>query len=78
MCKVEAVLIIAASLLAANGFCKYQLNSEKEVGHHSEIKSESPCEKDYNNYCLNGSECYSLVDEDIVAFSCTWLYGGQQ
>ena len=44
MCEIKTVLIVAALLLAATGFCIYQLNSEKKVGHHSEIKSESPCE----------------------------------
>ena len=44
MCEIKTVFIVAALLLAATGFCIYQVNSEKKVGHHSEIKSESPCE----------------------------------
>ena len=67
MCELKTVISIAALLLEATGFCIYQVNSEKQVGHHSEIKSESPCEKEYKKYCLNGGECYYLVDEDIVA-----------
>ena len=47
MCEIETVLILAALLLAATGFCIYQTNSEKKVGHYSEIKSESPCGKEY-------------------------------
>ena len=47
MYKIKTVLILAASLFAATGFCIYQVHSEKKVGHHSEIKSESPCEKEY-------------------------------
>ena len=47
MCETKTVLIVAGLLLAATGFCIYQVNSEKKVGHHSEIKSESPCEKEY-------------------------------
>ena len=47
MCEIKIVLIVAALLIAAAGFCIYQLNSETKVGHHSEIKSESPCEKEY-------------------------------
>ena len=43
MCEVKSVLIIAALLLAAAGFCIYQANPK--MGHHSEIKSESRCEK---------------------------------
>ena len=72
MCEIKTV-IIAAFLLAATGFCIYQVNSEKKVGHHNEVKSESPCEKEYNKYRLNGGECYYLIDEDIVACNCTWL-----
>ena len=78
MCELKTVLIVAILLLAATGFCMYQANSENNVGHHSKIKSESPCEKDYKKYCLNVGECYYLVDEDIVASNCTWLYGGKR
>ena len=56
MCENKTVLTVPALLLAAIGFCIYQVNSEKKVGHHSEIKSESPCEKEYEKYCLNGGE----------------------
>ena len=45
MCGIEIVFIVAVSHLGAAGFCIYQVNSEKKVGHHSEIKSESPCKK---------------------------------
>ena len=62
MCGTETILI-AATLQIAAGFCVHQVNSEKKVGHHSEIKSESPCEKEYKKYCLNGGECYYLVNE---------------
>ena len=78
MCEIETVLIVAALLLAANGFCINQANSEKKVGLYSEIKSESPSEKEYKKYCMNGGECYYLVDEDIVACNCTWSYGGKR
>ena len=54
MREIKTVLIVAAVLIAATGFCTYQVNSEKKVGHHSEIKSESPCEKKFKKYCLNG------------------------
>ena len=46
MCEVKTVLIATALLLAATGFCIYQVNSTKNVGHHSEIKSENPREKE--------------------------------
>ena len=78
MCEIKKVLIVAALLLAAAGSGIYQAISEKKVGHYSEIKSESPCGKEYKKYCLNGGECYYLVDEDIVGCTCTWLYGGKR
>ena len=77
MCEIKTVLIVAALLLAATGFCICQVNSGKKVGHHSEIKSESPCEKEDKKYYLNGGECYYLVDEDLVACYCLWLHAGK-
>ena len=78
MCENKTVLLVAASLLAATGFCTNQVKSGKKVGQHSEIKSESPCEKEYKKYCMNGGECYYLVDEDKVSCNCTWLCGGKR
>ena len=78
MWEIKAVFIVAVFLLAAAGFHTSQRNSETKVGQHREIKSESPCEKQYKKYCMNGGECYYLVDEDIVAYNCTWLYGGKR
>ena len=78
MCEIKTVLTVAALLLAATGFCIYQVNSEKKLGHHCEIKSESPYEKDYKKYCLNGGECYYLVDEYNVRCNCTRLNGGKR
>ena len=69
MCGIKTVINVAALLLAATGFCIYQVKPKKE--HHSEIKSESPCEKGYKKYCFNGGECFYLVDEDIVACNYT-------
>ena len=78
MCEIKTVIIVAALLLVATGFCVYQVKSEKKVGQHSKIKSESPCEKKYKKYCMNGGECFYLVDEDIAACNCTWMYGGRR
>ena len=78
MCEIKTVLIVAALLITVTGFCIYQTKTEKKVEHHSEIKSEGPCEKEYKKYCLNGGECFCLVDEDIVACNCTWMYGGKR
>ena len=78
MCEIKTVIIVAALLLAVTGLCIYQVETEKKVGHYSEIKSEGPCEKEYKKYCLNGGECFYLVDEDIVACNCTWMYGGKR
>ena len=72
------MLFLAVLLLAATVFRIYQVNSEKKVGHHSEIKTESPCGKQQRKYCLNGGERYYLVGEDIVGWNCTWLYRGQR
>ena len=78
MCEIKTVITVAALLVAATGFCIYQVYSEKKVGHHSEIKSGSPSDKDYKKYCLNVAEYYYLVDEEIVGCNCTWLYGGKR
>ena len=78
MCEMKNVLIAAAVLLAVTGFCIYQVNSDKKVGYHSEIKSESPCEKEYKIYCLIGGERFYLIDEDVVSCNFTWLYGGKR
>ena len=78
MCDIKNVFTIAALLLAKTVFCIYQLKSEKKVAHNSENKTESPCEKEYKNFCLDGGECYYLVDEDIIGCSCTWLFGGKK
>ena len=78
MCEIRTVSIVAVLLLVAAGFYTNQVNSETKVGQHREIKSESPCEKDNKKYCMNGGECYYLVDEDIVACNCRWLYGGKR
>ena len=77
MCEIKTVTIVAALLLAATGFCVYQVKTEKKVGQHSEIKSEIPCENEYKKYCMNEGECYYLSDEVIVGCNCTWLYGGK-
>ena len=79
MCEIKAVVVsILKILLVAASFCIYQAQTEIKVGYHSKIKSQGPCENEYKKYCLNGSECYYLVDEDIVGFNCTWLYGGKR
>ena len=75
MCETKTVLSVAALLIAATGFCIYQVNSGKKLGHHSEIKSESPREKEFKKDCLSGGDCYHLVDEDVVACNCTWFCG---
>ena len=54
MFENKNVIIVATLLLAATGFCICQVNSGKKVGHHSEINSESPREKEYKKSFLNG------------------------
>ena len=65
-------------LLVAATFLVYQAQTEKNVGHHTKIKSQCPCEKEYKKYCLNGGECYCVVDGDFVGCNCTWFYGGKR
>ena len=48
MRESKTVLIVAVLLLAVTGFCIYHVTPR--VGHHSEIKIESPCEKEYKKY----------------------------
>ena len=71
MCEIKTLLTVSALLLAGTGFCIYGVNPKVE--HHSEIMGESPCEKEYKKYYLNGGECYYLVDEDIGGCKCTWF-----
>ena len=48
MCETKGVVVsISLFLLVAASFCIYQVHTEKKVGQHKEIKSESPCEKGY-------------------------------
>ena len=79
MCEIKEVVVsISINLLVAASCCIYQAQTENKVGHHSKIKSQGPCENEYKRYCLNGGECFYLVDEDVVGCNCTWLYGGKR
>ena len=62
MCEIKTVSIVAVLLLIAADFYTYQVNSETKMGQYREIEIESPCQKEYKKYCLNGCECYYLVD----------------
>ena len=77
MCETKANLVsIPLIFMVAASFCIYEAHTVNEVGHHSKVKSQGPCKNEYKKYCLDGAECYYLVDEDIVGCNCTWLYGG--
>ena len=79
MCETKAFLVsISIFLLVAASFCIYQAHLKNKVGHHSKIKSHGPCKNEFKKYCLNGGECYYLVDEVNVGSNCTWLYGGKR
>ena len=79
MCETKAVIVsVSLFLLVAASFGIYQAQTEVKMGHHSKIKSQGPCENECKKYCLNGGECYYLVDEDIVGCNCTWFYGGKR
>ena len=79
MCETKALVVsLSLFLLVSASLCVYQFHTENKVGRHSKIKSQGPCENKYKKYCLNGGECYYLVDENIVGCICTWLYGGKR
>ena len=75
MCDTKTVVVsISIFLLVAANFCIYQAHTGNKVGHHRKTKSQGPCENEYKKYCLNGGECYYLVDEDNAGCNCTWFY----
>ena len=48
MCETKAVVVpISLILLVAASFCISQARTENKVGHHSEIKTQGPCENEY-------------------------------
>ena len=59
MCELKTVSIVAFLLLAAAGFYTYQVISETNVGQHSEIKSEVPCENEYKKSV--GTEAKAII-----------------
>ena len=78
MCEAKAgVVSISIILLLPARFgiyqTLYQTHTENKVGHHSKNKSQGPCQNEYKNYCLNGGQCYYLVDADFLGCNCTWL-----
>ena len=76
MCETKAVVVsISSILLVEANFCIYEAHTENKLGHHSKSIGQGPCENEYKKYCLNGGECYYLVDENIVGCNCTGLYG---
>ena len=79
MCEMKTVLLsVCLILLVTASFCKYWVYPEQNVGQHSEIKIQNRWENGYKKYCLNGGECYHLIDEDIVGCNCTWFYRGKR
>ena len=79
MCETKAVVVLLSIIfLVLASFCIYQAHTENKVEHHSKIKSQAPCENEYKKSCLNGGDCFCLVDEDIVGCNCTWVYGGKR
>ena len=77
MCEIKTVLVcVCLILLLTASFCIYGVSPGKKVGQHSKIEGQVPCEKEYKKYCLNGSECFYLIEEDFVGCNCTRLYRG--
>ena len=70
---MKTVLVsVCIFLLVKASFGMYWVYPEKKVGQYSEIKNQNSCENEYKKYCLNGGECYYLIDEDILGCNCTW------
>ena len=79
MCEMRTVLVsVCLIVLVTASFCMYWVYPENNVGQYSEIKIQNPCENEYKKYCLNGGECYYLIDEDIVGCHCTRFSGGKR
>ena len=57
---------------------KKSVHTDKTMGHHSEMKGQSPCENEYKKFCMEGGDCYSLSDEEFVGSNCTRLFGGKR
>ena len=67
MCEAKAVPVLVSKIfLVEASFCIYQAHTENKVGHRSKIKLHGPCEYEYKKYCLNGGECYYLVEGGLV------------
>ena len=60
------VISLSIVLLVAGKLCIYQAHTKKTVRRHRETKLQGPCKNEQKKFCLNGGECYFLVDEDIV------------
>ena len=78
MCEMKTVLVsVCLIILVTASFWMYWVYPEKNVGQHSEIKIQKLFENEYKKNCLNGGQCYYLIDEAIVRCICTWFYGGK-
>ena len=74
MCEMKTILVfVCLVVLVTASFCMYWVYPEKNVGHYSEIKIQNLCENEYKKYRLNGGEGFSVIDEDIAGWNCTWL-----
>ena len=72
LCETRTDLaLLSIMFLLGAGFSVYRSHIEKNLEHHSEAKSQSPCEKKFKYYCLKGG-CYYLVDEIILYFDFTY------
>ena len=78
MCEMKTVLMsVCLMSLVTASFCMYWVYPEKNVGQYSEFKIQNPGENEYKKFCLNGGECYYLIDEEIVGCNCTSFFGGK-
>ena len=78
MCEMKTLLVfVCLFFLLTASFDMYWVYPDKNVGQYSGNKIHNPCEKEYKRFCLNGSECFYLIDEEIVGCNCTWFNGGK-
>ena len=79
MCEKKTVLVsLSLILLVTASFCMYGVYPEKKLGQYSVIKIQNHCDNEYKKYCLNGGECYFLIDEVFVGCNCARFYGGKR
>ena len=63
---MSKILPVTASFSIYQDHRESKVETKNKMGDHGKIKRQSPCEKNYKDFGLQG-ECYYLVDEDVAA-----------